>query len=242
MKILVIGESCKDVFKYGKAERICPEAPAIVFNPINEDSNGGMAMNVNNNLESLGADVTIHTNLNWHEITKTRFVDKKTNYILLREDNNDTNYGRADVGNIEYSQYDAIVISDYNKGFLTEADIRYVAACHPLVFLDTKKLIGRWCDDIAFIKINNYELKKVQNISKSLNKKLIITLGPEGAMHRGTIYPVPAVEIKDLSGAGDTFMSALVIKYVEVHKIDDAIRFANECATKVVQKSGVSVI
>jgi len=33
MKILVIGDSCKDVFIYGKANRLCPEAPVPVFIP-----------------------------------------------------------------------------------------------------------------------------------------------------------------------------------------------------------------
>jgi sugar/nucleoside kinase (ribokinase family) len=42
--------------------------------------------------------------------------------------------------------------------------------------------------------------------------------------------------------AGDTFISALCIKYVGTKNIDIAIEFANECATKVVQKAGVSVI
>ena len=41
---------------------------------------------------------------------------------------------------------------------------------------------------------------------------------------------------------GDTFISALVVKYIETKKIGESIVFANECATKVVQKAGVSVI
>ena len=33
-KVLVLGESCEDVFVYGKVTRLCPVAPAPVFNPI----------------------------------------------------------------------------------------------------------------------------------------------------------------------------------------------------------------
>ena len=33
-KILVIGDSCTDIFIYGECNRICPEAPVPVFNPI----------------------------------------------------------------------------------------------------------------------------------------------------------------------------------------------------------------
>ena len=85
-------------------------------------------------------------------------------------------------------------------------------------------------------------MNKAEEITEVLNSKLIVTLGGDGAKHKNKIYSVPKVEIKDLSGAGDTFISALCIKYAETKNIDIAIEFANECATKVVQKAGVSVI
>ena len=37
MNILVIGDSCKDVFIYGDIERISPEAPVPVFKPTHEE-------------------------------------------------------------------------------------------------------------------------------------------------------------------------------------------------------------
>ena len=242
MKILVIGESCKDVFKYGKCERLDPAAPAIVFCSTETKENGGMAMNVFNNLKSLGANVEIHTNQNWSIVTKTRFVDKKTNYILLREDNNDGQYGTFNIDVIDFKKYDAVVISDYNKGFISKNDIKEICKRHSLVFLDTKKEIGKWCECVNFIKINNYELIKAHHITKTLRDRLVVTLGPAGASHKDTIYPVKTVDIKDLSGAGDTFISGLVFKYTQTKNINEAITFANECATIVVQKAGVSTI
>lgn len=242
MNILVIGESCKDVFKYGECDRLDPAAPAIVFKPLETKENGGMAMNVYRNLTSLSATTDIITNQNWSIITKTRFVDKKTNYILLREDNNDNQYGKINLNLINFEKYQAIIISDYDKGFLSKKDIQNICRKHPLVFLDTKKEIGKWCECVQFIKINNYEYNKSKNISITLKDKLVVTLGPLGAMHKEKIYPVKAVDIKDLSGAGDTFISGLVYKFIESRDIEKAIQFANECATVVVQKSGVSVV
>lgn len=242
MKILVIGESCKDIWKYCKAERLEPSAPAIIVNPLEIKQNDGMAANVFNNLKSLGVDVHLHTNENWHEITKTRFVDKKTNYILLREDMNDEKYGRCDLELIDFDNFDGIVISDYNKGFLTRKDVQEISLRHPLVILDTKKEIGKWAECVTFIKINNYELSKAREVTPKLKEKLIITLGSAGASHKNTIYPVPSVEIKDLSGAGDSFMAAFSMKYIETNSVEQAIIFANEMATKVVQKAGVNVI
>ena len=59
MKVLVIGDSCEDVFIYGDIERISPEAPIPVFKPTHEKSNSGMAKNVSSNVESL--DMVIYT-------------------------------------------------------------------------------------------------------------------------------------------------------------------------------------
>ena len=61
-------------------------------------------------------------------------------------------------------------------------------------------------------------------------------------MHQGKIYPVPKVEIKDVAGAGDSFIAGLVVKYIETSDIISAIEFANVCATQVVQKKGVSIV
>jgi sugar/nucleoside kinase (ribokinase family) len=53
---------------------------------------------------------------------------------------------------------------------------------------------------------------------------------------------VPKVEIRDVSGAGDSFIAGLVVKYIEKKDIIDAIKFSNCCATQVVQKKGVSIV
>ena len=48
--------------------------------------------------------------------------------------------------------------------------------------------------------------------------------------------------IKDISGAGDTFLAGLVVKFIKTDEIKKAIKFAQECTTKVVQKEGVATI
>tara|TARA_R110000824_G_scaffold285438_4_gene473635 strand:- start:195 stop:926 length:732 start_codon:yes stop_codon:yes gene_type:complete len=243
MSILVIGESCLDVFKYGVCNRLCPEAPVPVFNPVNETVNGGMAYNVYNNLLSLKVPTEIQTNLNYENITKTRYIDSKANYMFMRLDENDDQYPACSVDTINFSLYEAIVISDYNKGFLTTEDIERIGDSHPLVFLDTKKILGDWCSSVTYIKINEDEYKKTQHtLEEELLEKLIITMGSKGSRHLGVTYPVPRVEIKDTSGAGDTFVASLVCEYVKSRDIEMAICFANKNATKVVQKKGVAVI
>ena len=97
--------------------------------------------------------------------------------------------------------------------------------------------------DIEFIKINYYEHNRTKHLlNQNIYDKLIITLGSEGCKYRDEVFPVPKVEIKDSSGGGDTFIAGLVAKYLETNDIKEAIKFANECATKVVQKRGVSIV
>jgi|TARA_R100000234_G_C4957235_1_gene160146 D-beta-D-heptose 7-phosphate kinase/D-beta-D-heptose 1-phosphate adenosyltransferase len=244
VKILVIGESCQDVYQYGSSVRLAPEAPVPVFKSGGERTEmGGMAMNVYNNIQALGVSAELHTNDNWKSITKTRFMDTRTNYLVLRLDENDSLYGHADLENVDVESCDAVVISDYNKGFLSENDIWMISKRNPITFLDTKKILGPWCEGIKYIKINDVEYGRTQHkITDEMFNKLIITRGPDGCEHRRETYPVPKVEIKDAAGAGDTFISALAVEYIKNWSIVDAIKFANECATKVVQKKGVSIV
>ena len=240
MKVLVIGDSCVDKFIYCKVERICPEAPVPVLNPLSTTSNPGMAGNVVINLQSLGLEVDIITNEN--NITKTRFVDNRSGQMVIRLDENDK-CERGKFDKIDYSLYHAIIISDYCKGFLTEEDIHFISRSHPLTFLDTKKQLGNWCNNVSFIKINEFEHKKNFQLLPNypqIQNKLIITRGKEGCEHINITYKVPPVSVKDVSGAGDTFLAGLVKDYLSSMSIEQAIVFANKCATKVVQKRGVT--
>ena len=62
MKILVIGDACKDVYVYGSCSRLAPEAPVPVFVQSHSKSSGGMALNVCNNIKALGMDCDILSN------------------------------------------------------------------------------------------------------------------------------------------------------------------------------------
>jgi D-beta-D-heptose 7-phosphate kinase/D-beta-D-heptose 1-phosphate adenosyltransferase len=243
MKILVIGESCRDIFNYGDCTRLCPEAPVPIFNSIETIENGGMALNVQNNIYALGAEAELYTNKNWAKITKTRFIDIRTNHMFMRLDCNDQTYDKFNIKNVKFDEYDAVVISDYNKGFLTKEDIKQISLNHDCVFLDTKKSLGSWCKGIEYIKINEREYdNNKEYITNEIKDKIITTLGPKGSVYKDTVYSVPKVEIKDVAGAGDSFISGLVVQYMKTKDIEEAIVFANECATKVVQKRGVSTI
>jgi len=250
MRVLVIGDSCEDIFVYGNIIRLSPEAPVPILQPIKETKNGGMALNVYNNFLSLGVEVNIVTNEK-SQIRKVRYVDNRSSQMVLRIDENDEceeidEITRMHICNNQYQDktYDAIVISDYCKGFLSKTDIELLCKSNKNVFVDTKKQLGKWIQHATFIKINSFEYKKNYDYfsTDSFIDKLIVTLGGDGCLYNDKSYPVERVPVKDVSGAGDTFLAGLVRGYLDMNSIEKAIEFAQKCTTLVVQKHGVSTV
>jgi D-beta-D-heptose 7-phosphate kinase/D-beta-D-heptose 1-phosphate adenosyltransferase len=256
MKVLVIGDSCQDTFVYGDITRISPEAPVPVFKPTHTEKNDGMAKNVANNVESL--DMHIYSITNGNSIVKKRYVENRSGQMVLRVDEHDycdrikikklqgvmnnklTSYTLT--GTVD--DLDAIIISDYCKGFLEESDIQHICKYNKNVFVDTKKKLGEWIKDADYIKINELEYKKNHELlsDKEFEDKLIVTLGSKGCRYKGKEFPVQEVPVKDVSGAGDTFIAGLVRGYLDTQDISKAIEFAQRCTTLVVQKHGVATV
>jgi len=252
MTMLIVGDSCKDIFVYGEITRLSPEAPVPVFNPLKRKENDGMARNVANNVEAL--KVTIHTITNKNDIRKVRYVDKKSNQLVLRVDEHDycDRIDRKLLENIKdntcipvfsgKTEVDAIIISDYCKGFLHEDDIKYICEHNDNVFVDTKKKLGDWICFADYLKINSIEYEQNKDFlqDNDIINKTIITKGNEGCLFQGKIYPTEDVPVKDITGAGDTFLAGLAVEYAKTNDIEEAINFAQECTKIVVQKHGVS--
>lgn len=238
--MLVIGDSCVDEYIYGTTKKISPEAPVMILEQQEKETKPGMAANVKSNLEALGCSVDFITNL--EPITKTRFIDKKSGYQLLRLDNEPEITPWSGRMAFDIENYDAVIISDYGKGFIDYSHIEDIRKNYTgPIFLDTKK------SDLAafyniFVKINELEYSR----RDSINDKLIVTLGAKGAMYKTnrdpkyeTYYPAPKVEVFDVCGAGDTFLSALAYSYVSNLNIDTAIKFAINASSITVQHRGV---
>ena len=231
-KVLLIGDSCTDEYYYGTVDRLNPEAPVPILSFKYRETKPGMAANVNANLKSFGINVEFKTNS--QRIVKTRYIDQRSGQHLLRMDTEDTVKPFAD--KIVYlTDFDAVVFSDYNKGFVSEELITGIRRHYKgPIFIDTKKT------DLAkfegcYVKINSLE----NSLAKSLPTELIVTMGKDGAMYKDTLYPTPRVEVFDVCGAGDTFLAALVSEFLNTRDIKQAINFANYAAGKTVQHSGV---
>ena len=110
-----------------------------------------------------------------------------------------------------------IPIVKRTKGFLEENDIEHICKHNKNVFVDTKKKLGKWIKDADFIKINELEYQKNHEVlsDNGFEDKLIVTLGSKGCRYNGKEFPVKEVPVKDVSGAGDTFLSGLVCEYIK---------------------------
>ena len=243
MKLIVIGEACKDVFIYGESKRLSPEAPVPVLNPIEVVSNFGMSGNVVENLKTLDEKIEI---IHWYQselITKTRYVEKKSNHMFLRVDEGEEKINPFEL-NISKTNaiknVDGVIISDYNKGFLTEEVLMEITENAKFSIIDTKKKINEFLvEKFSFVKLNESEFSK-HNFTGDKLDNILITLGSKGAKHKDMIYPSPdPKETIDVSGAGDTFTASFTLKYLQTKDVEQSIIFANKMASKVVAKRGV---
>jgi D-beta-D-heptose 7-phosphate kinase/D-beta-D-heptose 1-phosphate adenosyltransferase len=245
MQITIIGELCHDVFIYGDVKRLCPEAPVPVLTDIVTESNLGMSGNVRENLKAHNPSLKISLIHQTNSITKTRYIDHKTNHMFLRVDEGEDNIDSLVLTpkNIEdISESDLVIVSDYNKGFLSEKTLIQIGKLSKLSIIDTKKIITEnLIKSFTFIKLNEHEYQRNKNISDKNKDKVIITLGMNGAKHDDIVFlsPSPKQTI-DVSGAGDTFTAFFSLKYYETKNISESIKFANQMASVVVSKRGVA--
>ena len=232
-KILLLGDNCKDVYQYGTVDRISPEAPVPVFKFNYKLEKPGMAGNVSENLKVLGCDVNF---LKGETSTKTRLIDIRSKQQIVRIDND------VDSKPIEFVTeipqiYDAVVISDYNKGTISYElveEIINTVTCP--VFIDTKKTdLARF--NGAYIKINALEKSLATTLPDA--EWLIVTYGGSGAVWNGWAHGARTVEVADVCGAGDTFLSALVYEYLNTNNMNKAMEFAIDASAVTIQHMGV---
>ena len=241
MKILVIGEICADKFIYCDIKRLSPEAPVPILNPIRTTKNPGMAGNTLANIKALTPDNYTMSIGQVESITKTRYVEQKTNHMFLRVDE-----GEEKITPFEWSldidvligKADIVIVSDYNKGFLRNADLKEIARKSTLSILDSKrKLTNDIIEGFTFIKLN--ESERLTNPDLTTDN-IITTLGKKGAEYQNMLFESPdPQDTIDVSGAGDTFIASFIAKYYQTKDIRLAMKFANQMSAEVVSKRGV---
>lgn len=128
VKALVVGDFMADIYHFGHADRLSPEAPVPVFVQDRMEVRPGGAGNVARQLEALGCEVA--RNGNACTSLKRRYVIG--NYQLFRHDQ-DCILAPWDHDIVEVQTQvesaDVVVLSDYNKGWLSYAMCQAVIKC-----------------------------------------------------------------------------------------------------------------
>lgn len=236
LNILLIGESCQDEYHYGECNRISPEAPVPIMEYSHTAVCPGMAANVERNLLALGCNVTFLTN-DPDEMTKSRYIDRRSGHQLLRVDTGEKvskSLSFMDIG--ELDQYNAVVFSDYDRGFISWSTARLICSdFNGLIFVDSKKK-DLTCYEDAIIKINEFEDQA--SLAYNEDCEIIVTQGRRGAKWRDRQFPAPLADVHDVTGAGDVFLATLTYLHTNGKDLPFSIVKAIEMATRSVQHSG----
>ena len=236
---MCIRDRCTDKYVFGETTRLSPEQPVPVLDQTRIEERPGMAGNTELNLKAFGINTIL---LSQRElITKTRFVDTNSGYQLLRLDET-PKVGRIANAELKMAMMhmnpDAIVISDYDKGYITDDDLWHL--CNNFnrpVFVDTKKR-KLFHKDNVFWKINKKEYDLLDKNHLPNDTHLIVTLGNDGALWAGLKFLPQVVKVFDVCGAGDTFMAALVYEFLRTKDMRKAIELANKAAAISVTHPG----
>lgn len=292
-RILIVGDLMLDRYWSGGTGRISPEAPVPVVNISNTEDRPGGAANVAINAATLGAQVTllglvgqddnaailtqrlesfdIHCGFTpvagFNTITKLRVMSR--NQQLLRMDF-EKSFADVDKQSLidayasALSQCDLVVLSDYNKGCLSDpqALISMAKQAGKPVIVDPKGSDFAKYRGATLITPNLAELSlvagsakdeaelvaKAQNLRNELDLDAILLTRSEDGMtlfekDTGEFHlPAKAREVYDVTGAGDTVVSTLASAVAVGQSLPDACVLANLAASIVVGKLGTSTV
>ncbi|TQR60784.1 D-glycero-beta-D-manno-heptose-7-phosphate kinase [Campylobacter troglodytis] len=284
-KVLVIGDLMVDNYIWCECKRVSPEAPVLIMNTKRNDKRLGGAANVYANLKSLGAKAFalsviggdeagrfLEANLNAKLLVQKGRVTSLKNRIIshsqqvLRlDDESVEDIALEDALLVEFDKiakdYEAIVLSDYGKGVLTQKVCQQIIKrANELkipVLIDPKGsdyskykgatlLTPNKKEAIEALKISNLEGENLKIGIKRLKDELdlkysLITLSEAGIalfdedLH---IAPAKAREVFDVTGAGDTVIAMLGFCLALKVPILEACELANKAAAVVVSKVG----
>jgi D-beta-D-heptose 7-phosphate kinase/D-beta-D-heptose 1-phosphate adenosyltransferase len=240
MKVLVIGDVIIDKYIYGTSQRLSPEAPVPIVKHLHEVETLGGAGLVYKNLKSLGVDVTLFETEQPSSI-KTRVICDGHYVTRIDDDKHaDSTLVLETIELQDFSEYEYVILSDYNKGVLDESleIIKHINRFNCKIIVDPKEHAKHY-KDAWLIKPNHSEFTKFGFTSWQGN---IITTNA-GNNVVATIdnvnydIPVEDVEVSDVTGAGDCFLAAFVYgltkQYNHKHCLELAVRGSREAVKHV---------
>jgi D-beta-D-heptose 7-phosphate kinase/D-beta-D-heptose 1-phosphate adenosyltransferase len=246
MKVLVIGDVIIDKYIYGTSERLSPEAPVPVVKHLREVETLGGAGLVYENLKSLGVDVTLMESDHGYRSVKTRVICD--GHYVTRIDDDKRASGNAvlaDVLSNDFSQYEYVILSDYDKGVLDESleIIEHINKFNCKIIVDPKEYANQYKD--AWLVKPNY--KEFDEFGFTYWQSNIITT-KAGDNVVATIdninynIPVEPVEVSDVTGAGDCFLAAFVYGLTKQYNYKRCLELAVKGSREAVKHVGTHTL
>jgi D-glycero-beta-D-manno-heptose-7-phosphate kinase len=188
----------------------------------------------------------------------TRITTKKTriksrNQQLLRIDYEDTHpfiYSDCFLEKFikeNKNKFDAIIISDYNKGVITRKLIEVIKCLDTKIFVDPKPNNWLLYDGVYLIKPNKREYAQiVEKYNEKIEYEyLLVTEGRDGmtlitdeTSNNYIHFDATAKDIVDITGAGDTVIAVVAMLTSSEISIEKAVEISNICAGIVISREG----
>ena len=245
MKVLVIGDIIIDKYVYGTSSRISPEAPVPVITYIEEKETLGGAGLVYNNLKNLNVNVKLFE-IDQPRSVKTRIICD--GHYITRIDDDKPASGSTVLKQVQatdFSQYDYVVLSDYNKGVLDEAKdiIAHINKYNCKVIVDPKE--NAWFYENAWLVKPNYNEFHDLGFDEWKGNIITTNAGEEVIANiDGVNYEVEvdAVEVADVTGAGDCFLAGFVYALTKGYSYKRCLEIATKGSTESVKHSGTYIL
>lgn len=201
-------------------------------------------------------------------VVKTRIIAHQQQVVRVDKEDKNPISARARKHIIDFirqEDYDGILISDYNKGLISKALMReilpYAKRRGVSVFVDPKVDNVKLFSPITLLTPNHHEAEQIVHhpcdtdeqaeragkkiLTKMSVKYLILKRGENGmsVFERGkkpVHIPTRAREVYDVTGAGDTVISAASLALLSGAAIVEAAVLANAAAGVVVGKIGTA--
>lgn len=297
-RILVVGDVMIDRYLWGTVERISPEAPVPIVRVDRQEDRLGGAANVAKNIASLGGQVTLmgvvggdyeagilrdlvdmagirahlHGDKQVRTTVKTRVVAQHQQMLRMDVDCAPSHEIIAEWMWSDFRGYmathDVVVLSDYAKGVLKEANlfIHAAKAAGRPVLVDPKAADWLKYSRADLIKPNltemhqqlgrkptsdDDELRLVDRVRQSVRAgAILVTKGAAGMTLYGpglgncvaVHQPALAREVFDVSGAGDTVMAVMALMRAAGADSAGGMRVASAAAGIVVGRVGTASV
>ncbi len=300
-KIFVVGDIGIDRYTIGTVERISPEAPVPIVLVVEEKLKLGLAANVADNIQALGAipillgvvgkdrgAEDLRSLLKSNHIQSTHLVVDGSRRTVLKERvvSERQQLVRVDYESLhkidqkienrvlalfkkQIAKVDGVVIEDYAKGLISENMLKSIlgmakragkkVAIDPNIKTPVEYYQGatvltpntKEAEHLSGIMIRDHAslLKSGFKLLKATHSEhIVITRGKDGMaiFSKGNsevrIIPTYAREVYDVSGAGDTVISVLMLSLVAGASIEEASVLGNLAAGIEVGKRGTATV